>query len=138
MAHRITLGIVLCLFSSVASAHPRSSRKNSPAAIDPVYCSALAAANRFLHAWQIQDHETGIMMLSDSARRQTSSEVLEEFFSPSPQAAYEIAHGRKMSETEYIFPAVLFGESKHPTTAYTGKIVLVRSGKEDWVVTRLP
>src|SRR5690348_6679709 len=52
---------------------------------DPSYSTALATANRFLHAWQTQDHEAGIMMLSDSARERTSLDQLQAFFSPSEQ-----------------------------------------------------
>src|SRR5258706_5340994 len=80
--------------------------------IDPSYSSALAAANQFLHAWQAQDHEAGIMMLSDAARERASADKLQDFFSPSAQAAYEIQHGKRMRNGEYVFPVVLFGESE--------------------------
>ena len=48
---------------------------------DPGYISALSAANRFLQAWQNQDHETGLLMLTDDAKQHSSEEGLEAFFS---------------------------------------------------------
>jgi hypothetical protein len=105
--------------------------------IDPSYSSALAAANRFLHAWQSQDHETGIMMLTDAARQQVSSDKLQEFFSPGDHAAYEIERGRRVNGGEFVFPVVLFGtaETSQPRVS---RLVIMRSGKDEWVVNRLP
>jgi hypothetical protein len=133
---RILIVLVVWLFSSLLWAHPHT-KKSNPAPADPLYCSALAAANRFLHAWQTQDHEAAIMMLSDSARQRTSPELLQEFFSPTPQAAYEIERGRKLSATEYMFPAVLFGSSK-TSSPHTARIILELIGKDDWVISQLP
>ena len=106
--------------------------------LDPVYSVALAAANRFLQAWQVQDHETAIVMLTDAARRHTSSEHLQDFFSPGPQAAYEIAHGKRLGASQYVFPVVLFGFNGAPSRPRYCKIIVVRTGKEDWAVDRLP
>src|SRR5438128_11844786 len=78
MRFRVTLVLLSCLISS--SLFARVSKSSSSRAIDPSYSSALAAANRFLHAWQTQDHEAGIMMLTDAARQQTSPELLQSFF----------------------------------------------------------
>jgi hypothetical protein len=99
---------------------------------------ALAAANRFLHAWQTQDHETGIMMLSDEARQTMTRDRLQEFFSPGPDAAFEIQHGQRLSSGEYAFPVVLFGLSKDPPHAYVCSLEIAKSGKDDWAVNRLP
>jgi hypothetical protein len=118
---------------SFARVPSRSSR-----ALDPAYSTALAAANRFLQAWQVQDHETAIVMLTDAARQHTSPEHLQDFFSPGPQAAYEIAHGKRLGAAQYVFPAVLFGFSGTPSRPRYCKIIVVRTGKEDWAVDRLP
>jgi hypothetical protein len=105
---------------------------------DPAYSSALAAANHFLHAWQSQDHETGIVMLADSARQRVSPDVLQSFFSPGPDAAYEIAHGQRLKAGEYAFPLVLFGSSLG-SPRRSCRLVVVRAGKkDDWAVERLP
>src|SRR5438445_13866582 len=109
MRFRVTLVLLSCLMSS--SLFARVSKSSSSRALDPAYSSALAAANRFLHAWQTQDHETGIVMLTDAARQHTSPELLQIFFSPGPQAAFEIKHGKRIGPGEYGFPVALFGFS---------------------------
>src|SRR6058998_659151 len=106
MRFRIAL-ILLCLLSSGTSLLFAKTSKSRARPLDPSYSSALAAANRFLHAWQTQDHETGLMMLTDGARQRVSSERLQEFFSPGEQAAYEIQRGKRLNGGEYVFPVVL-------------------------------
>ena len=105
---------------------------------DPSYSTALATANRFLHAWQTQDHEAGIMMLSDTARERTSLDQLQAFFSPSEQAAFEIQRGSRINGGEYVFPVVLFGIEESEQRPHTCKIVIMRTSKGDWVVGKLP
>jgi len=128
--------LFLCLIASQLLAH-RSKKPLHPKA-DPAYSSALAAANRFLHAWQTQDHETGIVMLSDAAREHVSPEQLQEFFSPSEVAAFEIEHGRKLNARSYLFPVVLFGMTGGHEPPHACNVVLTRSGKDDWAVEKLP
>src|SRR5271166_846944 len=67
-----------------------------PPVPDPEYAPALAAANRFLQAWQSQDHETGLLMLTDAAKQGSSQDQMETFFSSGHHAAYEIARGKKL------------------------------------------
>jgi hypothetical protein len=123
------------LFLSISPASFAHAHKNTSPAIDPLYGSALAAANRFLHAWQAEDHETGIMMLSDSARQHVSPDRLQRFFSPGPDAAYEIARGKRVSSAAYEFPIVLFGASAH---RHVCTVIVTRSGKDEWAVDKLP
>lgn len=111
--------------------------KNNRRITDPSYGPALAAANRFLHAWQTQDHETGIMMLTDSARQHASRERLQEFFSSGPQAAFEIQRGKRLRAEEYAFPVVLFDPSTSHST-HACRLLVVRAGKDDWAVGNLP
>jgi hypothetical protein len=118
---------------SFAHQHKKHSRT-----IDPLYGSALAAANRFLHAWQSEDHETGIMMLSDSARQNVSPERLQTFFSPGPDAAYEIAHGKRVNSAAYEFPVVLFVGSSAPSHPHVCTVVVTRSGKSEWTIDKIP
>lgn len=134
--------VLACLTSGASSArvHKNSwkgSSKNISAAVDPAYTAALAAANRFLHAWQTQDHETGIMMLTDAAREHASRERLQEFFSPGADAAFEIQRGKHVNG-EYVFPVVLFGSSESDAHAHVGSVVITKLGKEDWAVDKLP
>jgi hypothetical protein len=120
---------------------PRSfphSRKTVHHSVDPLYGSALAAANRFLRAWQDQDQETGIMMLSDTARQSLSPDKLQSFFSPGPDAAYEIARGRRVNSAVYEFPVVLFGASAASSRPHVCTVIVTRSGKSDWTIDKLP
>ena len=129
--------IIVCICLLTPGLHSRTVRHPSRTTSDPTYSAALAAANRFLHAWQIQDHEAGILMLADSGRQGASPESLQAFFSPGPDAAYEIAHGQKLKAGEYEFPLVLFGSSPDPHPRWC-KLFIVRTGKSDWAVKKLP
>src|SRR5438132_14406419 len=106
MRFRVTLVLLSCLMSS--SLFARVSKSSSSRAIDPSYSSALAAANRSLHAWQTRDHEAGIMMLTDAARQQTSPELLQRFFWRRPQAACEFEHGKRIGRDADASPVVVF------------------------------
>lgn len=107
---------------------------------DPDYLSALAAANQFLHAWQSQDRETGLLMLSDNVKHGIPEDRLQAFLAPGPQAAFEISRGKKLQTRRYAFPVVLFsvrqdGKAIRPHLA---ELVVVRTGKDDWAVDKLP
>jgi hypothetical protein len=78
------------------------------------------------------------MMLSDGARQRVSADQLQDFFSPTASAAFEIEHGKRLNQGEYAFPVVLFGLSGSPDRAHVCKIVVVRAGKDDWAVEKLP
>lgn len=105
------------------------------------YASALAAANRFLQAWQNQDHETGLLMLTDAAKHQSSAEHLEMFFSSGSDSAYEIARGKRLKAGRYSFPIILFAfrsgtvPSNRPQKT---EIIVVRAGKDEWAIDKLP
>ncbi len=77
----------------LSAANPKAGHKGSTAASDPDYIPALAAADRFLTAWQNHDHETVLLMLSNAAKHQTSAETLDTFVEADPEAerAYEIS-----------------------------------------------
>src|SRR5689334_20604986 len=95
--------VIVCVLTFPVSLFARPSQTHARP-LDPEYSSALAAANRFLHAWETQDHETAIMMLSDVARQESSPQLLQAFFSPQTQTAYEISRGRKTGGGQYSFP----------------------------------
>lgn len=132
------LGALLSILLLSLALDARVERNTHHSTADPSYSSALQAADRFLHAWQTQDHEAGIMMLSDRARQRVSPEQLQQFFSPAASAGYEIAHGRLRRSGTYEFPVVLFGTTTSSRHAYFSRIVIVRAGKDDWMVERLP
>jgi hypothetical protein len=132
----------LCL-APVAGAFAAQTKPTASTATDPGYISALAAANQFLHAWQSQDHETGLLMLTDTAKQQTSEDRLRTFFSPGAgvQQAFEISRGKRLKAGRYLFPVVLFEvipgarQSHHPSYS---QIVGIRTGADDWAIDKLP
>ena len=123
--------------SLLATAKPSAST-----VADADYVSALAAANRFLYAWQTQDHETGLLMLTDAAKHHTSEDRLRQFFSPGPatQHAFEISQGKKLQTGRYTFPVALFGirEDQRWIHPHFSQIVVIRTGKDDWAIDKLP
>jgi hypothetical protein len=120
--------------SARSTNHP--TKQSTPS--DPDYVFALAAANRFLHAWQTGDVENGMVLLSDGLRRSQNAEQAERFFSNATDRAFEITRG-KGHAGRYTFPVVLVtprGSSR--ITRKFSEIVLIDTGKNDWVVDKLP
>jgi hypothetical protein len=138
----VCIPVFAFLFIAVAPFASARAKPKSDEVVDRDYLSALAAANRFLQAWQNQDHEAGLMMISDSARQRVSEDRLEEFFSPEPGAAFEISRGKKLRAARYAFPVALLefvpdGEG-HRIHRRLSRIVVVKTGKHDWDIDRLP
>jgi hypothetical protein len=135
---RMLSGLLLLLaFVSPLPARTRPTR-HLTSGVDPDYISALGAANRFLQAWQSHDQETGLLLLSDAAKHQTSAENLEHFFSAT-QAAYEITRGKQVKPNRYRFAVVLFdtqaGGHLHP---HYGELEVFKTGRDDWAIDNLP
>ena len=137
MMWRVVAVSLLCLSCLVST--PSAHVQKSPSRIaDPEYSSALAAANRFLAAWQSQDHETGMMMLTDSARQHASRDRLQQFFVSRSPAAFEIHHGKRLNSGGYVFPVVLFGLSDSPSRPHIAKMVITKLAGGEWAIDRLP
>jgi len=110
------------------------------ASFEPGYVSALTAANRFLHAWQTGDPETGVVMLTDRAKQHTTEENLKQFFSGGAPQAYEIGRGQRLRAGRYSFPVVLVTVSsgqRHVHRRFSD-IVVLRVTKDDWLIDKLP
>ena len=123
------------------SAAARNRHSSTLLAPDPGYAPALGAANRFLQAWQNQDHETGLLMLTDLAKQNSSEDRTESFFSSGSDSAYEIARGRKLKAGRYAFPVTLFVSRSDQHTSrgpQKSEIVVVRAGKDEWAIDKLP
>jgi hypothetical protein len=75
------------------------------------HISALPAANRFLYAWQNQEREDGLVMLTKAAKEQLSEARRQAFFAPGEEDSYEISRGNKLKDGRYGFPLAL-----HPAT----------------------
>ena len=138
--HQIVL-ILLCL---LPAAQALAAKKPAAAPSDPDYVEALAAANHFLQAWERGDHEAGLVLMTDEARRHTSESRLQDFFSRSlgHTLGFEIGRGRKLRAGRYGFPVVLFESGgladRKPERPRHSTVVVVRSGKDDWAIDKLP
>jgi hypothetical protein len=146
--------LVAIAFAAILSASVSAKNKPLPSISsrpDPGYISALSAANRFLQAWQDQDHETGLLMLTDAAKQHSSEERIATFFSSGSDAAYEIARGKRLKAGRYAFPVTLFtshSSTSQPSPAQSSptqatrpqksEIVVVRTGKDEWAIDKLP
>ena len=104
---------------------------------DSGYVFALGTANRFLHAWQTGDLETGMVLVSDHVRRSHNMGNLEEFFSGGSDRAYEINRGRG-DPGRYRFPVVLVTKTGSGLHRIFSEIIVVETGKNDWAVDKLP
>src|SRR5713226_7089281 len=148
------LPLVVLVFAAVLSVSAGAKTKPSPSFASHIdaarhdrvrsdrgYIAALAAANRFLQAWQNQDHETGLLMLTDTAKHHTSEDRLQEFFSPGPatQQAFEISRGKKLKPGRYTFPVALFEirEDQKWIRPRFSQIIVIRTGKDDWAIDKL-
>jgi hypothetical protein len=148
------LVLVAIAFAAILAASVSAKNKPLPSISsrpDPGYIPALSAANRFLQAWQNQDHETGLLMLTDAAKQHSSEERIAMFFSSGSEAAYEIARGKRLKAGRYAFPVTLFTSHSSPTQPspaqpspaqatrpQKSEIVVVRTGKNEWAIDKLP
>jgi hypothetical protein len=108
------------------------------AAPDVDYTAALSATDHFLQAWQSNDAETGMALLTAHAKKNGNKDELEAFFSSGEPAAYEINHGKRLRQGRYEFPVVLVtGETKKLHRKFS-TIVIVNTGGNDWAVDKLP
>jgi len=132
-----TLGVSLLL---ACFSLPAAARSKSAPALGRDYASALAAADRFLQAWQSHDQETGMLMLSDAAKQHSSADMLEEFFSAGSAPAYEIGRGRPFRRAHFAFPVALYATDKGHKSIQprASELRMIKTAKDDWVVDRLP
>jgi hypothetical protein len=139
----VKIQLAVCLFLLTvfptmpvwAGSHSHPAKQETPT--DPGYVFALAAASHFLHAWQTGDMENGMVLLSDGIRHTQNADKLEQFFSPGAERAFEITRGHGHSGL-YNFPVVLVTLHGSHVTRKASEIILVETGKNDWVVDKLP
>ena len=118
-----------------AGSHKHPAPQAAPS--DPSYVFALAAANHFLHAWQTSDLEDGTVLLSDNIRHSQNADKLEQFFSSGKDRGFEIGQGHGHSG-RYSFLVVLVTARGSHVTRKSSEIIVVETGKNDWVVDKLP
>jgi hypothetical protein len=131
----------LCCSIGTTLASAKAKPRQKPAT-DGDYVSALAAADRFLQAWQMEDQEAGLLMLTDAAKQHASQAQIERFFSPELQRkrGFQITRGKKLREGRYLFPVVLITADSDTRSARlsSSRIIVVRTGHEEWAIDRLP
>jgi hypothetical protein len=133
--------VALVSFLVLGSGLVLARAKPKAATVDSDYVPALAAADRFLHAWQTQNQEDGLTMLTDAAKQHWSEERLQEFFSPGENAAYQISGGKKLKAGRYAFSVALLETSnavKGRLRKRFSEIIVTRAGRQEWVVDKLP
>jgi hypothetical protein len=134
--------IVFLQLGMLAPCAPAKSKTSSP--VDSDYVLALGTANDFLRAWQTQDREAGILLLTDHAKEHASENALLRFFSPSAcrSQSFEIQRGRKLGPGRYRFPVALFqqpsGASAKWMRPQQSSLVVVRRNSTEWSIDKLP
>ena len=126
---------VIVLTLTVPVVWARSKARSEGA--DPAYVSALAAADKFLQAWQARDEEAGVMLLSDRLRQHTNEEVVRRWFAASGEQGFEVSSGKKLGAGRYQFAVELWTADGRRTHRRTGMVVLVSAGGE-WLVEKMP
>lgn len=80
-------------------------------------------------------------MLTDAAKQSISESQLDELFGAekSGSRGFELVHGKKLHPGRYEFPVVLFegGKGRNAASRYS-RLVVVREGKDEWVIDQLP
>jgi hypothetical protein len=102
------------------------------------YIRALAAADRFLQAWQSEDVETGTVLLSSHVKDKINRDELDRLFTNSAPGAYEIEHGKLLHRGCYEFPIVLLNGSPKKMQRHFSNIIMLNTGHNDWAVDKLP
>ena len=137
--HRVARSLVLFLSLSLSLLPSPLAAKTRPTpALEPGYAAALAAADHFLQAWQSDDVENGIVLLSSPAKKTATTDAVEKFFSNPGPSAYEIGRGKLRKRGRYEFPVVLIGNSTNHARRRFCSIVMVDTGKNEWAVDKLP
>jgi hypothetical protein len=140
MKTRATICALFLLVTSLAMparVRPRGQRGRPAAPTDASYVSALATANRFMHAWQTGDLENGMVLIGDGVRHSGNADKFEQFFSTSSERAFEIGTGYE-NHGRYNFPVVLLSPKGDHLIRRSSEITVVNAGKNDWVVDKLP
>jgi hypothetical protein len=129
--------VLASICPSAVFAAKNKHRSGAVAVVDRNYVFALATANKFLQAWEAGDLETGMVLLSDHIRHSQDPEKFEQFFAGSNDRAFEITQGQGR-RGRYRFAVVLVTANGTSLHRRVSEIVVVDSGKNDWVVDNLP
>ncbi len=118
---------------------PSSGKSKTAPPVDLDYICALATANHFLQAWQTQDQETAVLLLSDRLKQRTPESSLDMLLTStvSKPQSFEIGRGKKLAAGRYQFPVALFQARAKWTHPQNTALVVVKNGNE-WSIDKLP
>ena len=134
------LACALPVLFLVAPAEARKHKRAPGVALDTGYISALAAADRFLTAWQNNDLETGVLLLTDRARHQKSDLAMTDFFRGDGMRSFEIALGYRVRTGRYAYPVALVTATQdgRRVRRRTSELVMAGTASGEWAVDKLP
>jgi hypothetical protein len=141
---RILVLVFLQLLPGLVVPSALGKSKTAANPVDSEYVSALGTANDFLHAWQTQDREAGILLLTDRVKQGTPEDSLVRFFSRTACKAqsFEIQRGRKLGPGRYRFPVSLFQQPAAAREKWMrpqlSSLVVVRRRSNEWSIDKLP
>jgi hypothetical protein len=147
---RAAAAILIPVAALLAGCHRRSSAPPAPAARaqpswDADYVAALAAANRFCHAWRQRDLRAGKDLLSTRIKRTFPEARIRDALvgAPNPEhAAFELSDGERVEDGRVVFRLRLFfryaGRAADRIEAPSERIVLVRDAAGQWHVDEFP
>ena len=78
-----------------------------------------------------------MILLSDRIRHSLNPDTLEQLFSNGTDRGFELSRGHG-HPGRYSFPVVLVTSRSSKITRKSSEIILIETGKNDWVVDRLP
>jgi len=131
--------LMVCLSLSLLPSASTARTRSEPG-LNPEYVAALSAADRFLQAWQSNDTENGVALLTSGAKNVATTDGIDRFFSNPAPSAYEIGRGKLLKHGRYEFPVVLVlgASNRSRIRRRFSTVVMVNTGSNDWAVDKLP
>ena len=134
------LWMITILLSGITLAQHRNQYKTIKNAD---YALALSSADRFLTAWQFRRQDEGLALLSDGLKKNKSEEDLFSLLvgtSNPHHESYEICSGKQLKDGRFSFAVTLYETiTDEQWCSHTSiKIIMIKAGKENWLVDELP
>jgi hypothetical protein len=140
---RIILILTLVLLSSLSLFSQTANTKSDDNGVD--YVLALSSANQFLTAWQWRRQEDGLKLLSYNLKKKKMENDLRDYLSglSNPHhAAFEIYLGKRLDNRRISFQVQLYFAVTNDTIGIDqpkpSSIVMLKNGREQWLVDQLP
>ena len=137
---RTRLFSCLCVVLLAVPVLARGKPKHPAAPVpDSAYVAALAAANHFLRAWQTGDLESGLLLLTDTARQSSNEDALRDYFSAAQLRGFEVHRGKSLRIGRYAFPVVFLETAgSRPARRRYSEIIITETSNHELAVDKLP